>query len=509
MAREVGMSETIRISIDNKRSLLDQIRERTYYMPSYCGGRGACGKCQVRFLKDPPPATEADRRFLSADRLSDGWRLACKVNAEGTCELEIADQEEGPIQAADSFVPEAEGKKNQAAEERPSSLAGDQVDCAMAVDIGTTTIVAGLIDVNNNMTLKTASCVNHQRSYGADVLSRIDASNRGEGEELQKSLFRDLSTLCRLLGIGEDVEKVPMPVIISGNTTMEHLLQGLSCRGLGVFPFTPVDLSMHNYKNMIILPGISTYVGADIVSGIAACGIDQDPEVSILVDLGTNGEMVIGNKDRILVASTAAGPAFEGGNISCGMAGVPGAIDTVEINKGVARISTIGDREAAGICGSGILDLVYELRKEKIIDETGLLEDKYFDLGYPLAPGIRFTVKDVREVQMAKSAIRAGIEILLDSYGISCQNVNRLYLAGGFGQKINSKKAVGIGLLPEELAGRITAVGNSSLEGAKMLAVDSALSKRFEHIREISEEILLSEHKLFYNFYVEHMNFDG
>ena len=492
------MSKTITITIDKSRSLLSRLRDQGYYIPAWCGGRGSCGKCRVRFLKGAPEAGELDKESISAGELNKGWRLACGVYKDGIVEIELPDHEEDYIQAADTFA-------------KDLIKANDyDKECtyALALDIGTTTIAACLLDRNKGQTVRTVTGINHQRVYGADVLSRIEASNRGEGRKLQEMLLDDLNDLCRKLEIGESVEDLTIPVIVSGNTTMEHLLQGLSCQGLGVYPFTPVDISMHLYRNMTVLPGISTYIGADIVSGIVACGIDRKKDISIFVDLGTNGEMLIGNKERILAASAAAGPAFEGGSISCGSAGVPGAVESVEIRNKFPRIKTIGGKPACGICGTGVLETVYELVREGIVDETGLLAEEYFEQGFPLAPGITFTARDVREVQMAKSAIRAGIEILLRSYGVSYDQVSRIYLAGGFGQGINCKKAVGIGMLPEELKDRIKAVGNSSLEGAKMYAIDPETAGRFQHAAEISEEIILSNHELFNDLYIEHMNFN-
>ena len=492
------MGRIITINIDKSRSLLSQLRDQGYFITAWCGGRGNCGKCRVRFLKGAPEPGDIDKRSMSADELDKGWRLACGTYLEGIVEIELPDQEEEHIQAADSF---AEDLMKPDEREIEASY-------ALALDIGTTTIAACLLDRNKGQALRTVTGINHQRVYGADVLSRIEAANRGEGRRLQEMILGDLNDLCRKLEIGESVEDLSMPVIVSGNTTMGHLLQGLSCRGLGAYPFTPEDISMHLYRNMTFLPGISTYVGADIVSGIVACGIDRKEDISIFVDLGTNGEMLIGNKERILAASAAAGPAFEGGSISCGSAGVPGAIESVEIKNKVPRIRTIGEKPACGICGTGVLETVYELLKEGIIDETGLLDEEYFEQGFPLAPGITFTARDVREVQLAKSAIRAGIEILLRSYGISCDQVSRLYLAGGFGQGINCKKAVGIGMIPEDFKDRIQSVGNSSLEGAKMYAIDPETGSRFQHAAEISEEIVLSNHELFNDLYIEHMYFN-
>lgn len=540
--------KTIELSISDKnKSLLTHLQEKGEFLPAYCAGRGTCGKCKVQFLNNIPTPTAHDTTFFSEKELSEGWRLACQAYVEGQFTIQIEDYEEDQIQAASAFNLPDKSVSNKfttsniasdsssktassqqisvqhnstqlSSEKSDSKIAAAQLSSAhteisssealaLAIDIGTTTIAANLINTNQKKVLQTTTSINHQRIFGTDVLSRIDAANQGRIWELQRTILNDLDSICEQFQLGKDITKLSIPVVISGNSTMQHLLQRLSCESLGSFPFTPVDISMHSYKGMTILPGISTYVGADIVSGIVACGIDQEEEISLLVDLGTNGEMVIGNKDRLLVTSTAAGPAFEGGNIRHGIAGVPGAIDTVTISNNHPVISTISNKKPIGICGTGVIETVYELVKEKIVDNTGLIADKYFDNGYPLTENISFTNKDIREVQLAKSAIRAGIEILVTSYGIDYSQIAHLYLAGGFGQKINYTKAVGIGMLPKELNDRIISVGNSSLAGAGMLAMNPELSHRFTHIPEISEEINLANHKAFNDLYLEYMSF--
>lgn len=509
-----------------KKSLLEQLQEQGVYIPADCGGIGRCGKCRVQFLSGVPEATEADYSVFSPGQIAAGWRLACKVHLTG--EYEIAwEQTEDEIVAEAGFSGihlVSPGKKEASAAD--SARAGGDPNLVAAVDIGTTTLAVSLVDRVARKVLETKTSVNHQRAFGADVISRIQASVDGKGEELQTSIRKDLMRL--MSDLGADFSKTPL--IISGNTTMEHLLLGLPCDTLGVAPYTPVDISMHQEENMLILPGISTYVGADIVSGIIACGMDQSEEVSLLIDLGTNGEMAIGNKDRILVASTAAGPAFEGGNIHCGVAGIPGAVSAVmirpensssgetDIDAGRQEIpeaglcvhyETIGDKAPVGLCGTGVLEVMYELLKAEIVDETGMMDEDYEDDGFPIAENVVFTDQDVREVQLAKSAIRAGAETLMQEYGISCEEVAHLYLAGGFGQKINLEKAAGIGLLPEELIEKTKAVGNSSLAGAVMLAKDDSLRQRFVRVAEQTGEVSLTGNPTFSELYMEYMMFDA
>lgn len=514
------------------KNLLDHLIAQGIYVPAFCGGKGMCGKCRVRFMEKSaiPAPSAADLAVLSEDEIKAGIRLACTAPVRNGQEIEILAGDEAGMEVETGFSvgadPGRDGNASGAAgsgadagciinasgtdEAGKMAVSGAGAsgtdpsgkEIAAAVDIGTTTIAMSAVDTGTGRVLNTATCVNHQRAWGADVISRIDASNRGMGGRLQQSIRGDLKGLLEDLGLPADAR-----MVISGNTTMEHLLQGLPCQTLGVAPYTPVDISLHEYENMTVLPGISTYVGADIVSGIVACGMDQSDEICILVDLGTNGEMAIGCRDRIVCASTAAGPAFEGGNISCGMAGVPGAISAVEIRDSVVSVETIGGAAPAGICGTGVLETMYELLKEEIVDETGCMDDEWIETGFPLADNIVFTAKDVREIQLAKSAIRAGMEILLQVFGADYDDVARLYLAGGFGQKINLDKAVGIGLLPEELLDRMIPVGNSSLAGAVMAARDPAILARMTRVAQMAEETALAESPLFSDLYMDNMFF--
>ena len=490
-----------RVSVEingTKENLLEKLQKDHVYFPAHCGGRGTCGKCKVRFVSEAPEPSEAGSRFFTEEELKDGWRLACRTELTKSAVIEIPEEDEDEIVASVAF--RGSSQAVQMDQQTADSPGGDHV---IAVDIGTTTLAAALLDKASGQVRKTVTSVNHQRAYGTDVVSRMDASNNGKKELLQETILADLHEMA--IQLGEDPETAEY--VIAGNTTMQHLLQGFSCETLGVAPYDPVDISLHKWNNMTIMPGISTFVGADIVSGLIASGIDRSDEVSMLVDLGTNGEMVIGSRSRLLSASTAAGPAFEGGNISCGVAGIPGAVSQVEIENGKPSVRTIGDRPPIGLCGTGVLETVYELVKEELVDETGLMDDDYFDDGYPVADNVIFTNKDVREVQLAKSAIRAGIEVLLKEYGVDYDGVDKVYLAGGFGEKINQEKAIGIGLLPEEFAGKIIPVGNSSLAGAILLAQHPESGKRFAEVAAAAEEVALAENPAFNDLYMDHMFF--
>ncbi len=468
---------------DGEKTALELIREAGGYLPADCGGRGTCGKCRILCREGAPRASDRERELLTEEEIKDGIRLACLSRPEGAFRIEYAAEEKIDTQLSGI---RASGKENGA---------------VLAVDIGTTTIAMALLQEGKPVSF--ASSVNHQRSFGADVISRIAAANDGHGKELRELLLADLRRAAQELGVSYD----GTPSVISANTTMQHLLCGLSCEGLGASPFTPVDIALRRDGGQTLLPGISAFVGADIVSGIVACGMDQSSELCMLIDLGTNGEMALGNRDRILTASTAAGPAFEGGNISCGMPGVPGAVSRVSIREGEVSLQTIADGEPAGLCGSGVLEIVYELLRAGLLDETGLLDARYREKGFPFAEGLCFTQKDVREVQLAKGAVCAGVLTLLKTFGASEDQVKTLYLSGGFGQKLDCGKAAGIGLLPERLAERAEASGNTSLAGAILFATGAAERERFLRAVRISGEVSLAESEMFRELFLEQMYF--
>ncbi|MDO5424074.1 MAG: ASKHA domain-containing protein [Eubacteriales bacterium] len=516
MGIKITIKETGRIreiSCHSGETILNALIRNDIYVSAACGGKGKCGKCKIQLLKGTLPVTGPDRKKLKPEELEQGYRLSCLAVPEEDCTIRLC------VQKDEEFDILSEEVENQMTEE--SSY-------AIAIDIGTTTLAMVLVGLDSGKTLKSYSAINRQRAYGADVISRIQASNDGKKEELQASIREDLQNGVRaLMEMGGLQPEQIKKITIGGNTTMGHLLMGFSCKNLGVYPFHPVDIGtitgsfgeiigpMENAPDcpVILLPGISTYVGGDILSGLLACGFDESEETALLIDLGTNGEMAIGNKDRILVTSTAAGPAFEGGNISCGMGSVAGAICNVDLSGGQVHVRTIGDKKPVGLCGTGVVETVSELVKEEYVDETGRLEDPYFQEGFELAKTpegrpITFTQKDVREIQLAKSAVRAGIETLLKRFGVSYSEIGHVYLAGGFGFHMDQKKAVSIGLLPAALEDRLETVGNSSLAGAIRYLVDETAPRRAEHILQAASEVELSTDNAFNEFYMEYMYFE-
>lgn len=334
----------------------------------------------------------------------------------------------------------------------------------VAVDLGTTTIAMQLRSCEGTV-LDVYTCVNPQRKYGADVLSRITAaeeeSKRVEMRVLVRGVLKE--GLSRFNGVKK--------MVIAGNTTMIHLLMGFDTSGLGRSPFTPYSLEeVHTEMfgvETVILPGVSVFVGGDITAGIYALSMDRQEKVCLLIDLGTNGEMVLGNRHKMFATATAAGPAFEG-NADC--------------------------------FGADLMDLTKHLLEQGILDETGLLSEPYFDEGISIG-GVKITQQYIRQLQMAKAAICTGIEVLCRKYGIKdYKEIEQVFLAGGMGYYLNPQAAAAIGLMPQALAEKTIAVGNSALEGAYLYG-----TYKLDKLQQI-QDFNLAEEEDFGTKYIEHMN---
>lgn len=444
------------------------------FVDNACGGNGTCGKCAVRFLSDAPDMTVEDA-VLSGECLEKGFRLSCRHVVEKDCTIWVNDET-----VAEEVHAKELTKKPQGAD-------------AIAIDVGTTTLAAAWVGKSDGKLLNTITAANSQRAFGSDVISRIKAANDGNLEALQTLIWKDIEKLCKLLGATRETE-----LIISANTTMQHLMLGYSCKGLGKAPFHPVTLALTEKilqeRKVTFLPGIAAFLGADIVSGLYAVSMQEREKVTLFIDLGTNGEMVLGTKNHMIATAASAGPAFEGAGISAGMPGIEGAISQVNFLGKRLKVTTIGKKEPLGICGTGVLETVCELYKAGIIEKNGTLQENYRENGYPLAEKVDgstifFTAQDVRQVQLAKSAIRSGIELLIKNYGITADEVDKVYLAGGFGQTLNVRKAVTIGLLPKSLEKKTKALGNTSLCGAAAYA----------HAKQMGEEPEVIMHKIIQN----------
>ncbi len=378
-----------------------------------------------------------------------------------------------------------------------------EVSYAVAVDIGTTTVVSYLVCISGEergQVIDFVSSLNSQKGFGGDVISRIEFTMQESGnlDILQQKITNQISTMVDKLCLKAGIESSAIDLVtIAGNTTMMHLFAGLDPAGIAAAPFIPVDtsllavsapelgLSLHEGCTIALLPSIASYVGADITAGIIATGMHRTDKLSLLIDIGTNGEIVLGNKSGMTACSTAAGPALEGANISCGMGGVPGAINRVyaATEKDIS-FEVIGGDTPAGICGSGIVDAVSVFLQQGYIDETGRIMTEEADTSGPLiikddgpelkvSGGITLTQKDIREIQMAKAAIAAGIATLLHETGKTVDDVECVHLAGGFGAALDRHNAAVIGLVPAALETKIAAAGNTAGKGAVMAALSA------------------------------------
>ena len=490
------------ISLAAPEPFLSILRREKIYFPLYCGGRGTCGKCRIRITEGSLPITTEDRQFFSEDELKAGYRLGCRAVITASCAINFEEiqREDGfyvpPVQHAEALVREPIQRQNTAEayglKPDKDSRMPDKVSLSIAVDIGSTTLVMALVHTDSGKIVTEYRGLNHQRSYGTDVMARIKAAVEDGIVSLLKSADAPIEQ-----------------IVIAGNTTMLHLLRGYDCRGLSAWPFQPVNLDFEELSTaellgesplvencllkqtkVTLLAGISAFVGADITAGLWGCGIAGNEKPRLFLDLGTNAEMAVGNKEGMLVSSAAAGPAFEGGQLSCGTGSIPGAVRDVRIQYGLVRYETIGRKPPVGICGSGLVSAISEMRKSRMMDNTGRLSPRYASGGLEIIPGkIVITQADIREYQKARAAIRAGLEILVENAGYRMEEIEALELAGGFGSQLDIAKAAGAGLIPEELAERVHILGNAVIAGLCMYIQcpdQEGIRRMIQHTREIS-----------------------
>ncbi len=375
------------------------------------------------------------------------------------------------------------------------------------VDIGTTTLAFALVDLSKGEVLQKRSMLNPQASFGADVISRINFSKNGNLPVLQNAILKAtedvLKEFCQIVN-GDRLEKL----FVAGNTTMLNIFAGADVTGIGVAPYTAQILqciTLNNLplpvKEIVLLPSANAYVGGDAVVGAVSVGIETGNNV--FVDIGTNGEIVVSNKGKYYCASTAAGPCFEGARIECGMGGVSGAIDHVWWTDKLC-VSTIEKERPKGICGSGLVDAIAVMRKLEEIDETGACkQEKFF-----LADEVFVSDKDVREFQLAKSAIASGIDALMSVAGLKAEDVDNVYIAGGLGFYLNVENATFLGLLPKGLQGKIKVVGNTALKGAQMCLLNDTYLYRCIELAKNMENVDLSTLDEFNERFIENMFFD-
>jgi uncharacterized 2Fe-2S/4Fe-4S cluster protein (DUF4445 family) len=459
----------IEIDVPSGATLSSVLAQHAVEFP--CGGTGLCGGCRVRVLAGSLSVTDQDRAFFSADDLAHGWRLACQARAESPITLECGQWQMDVL--TDNSALSATGKSG----------------LGIAIDLGTTTIAAQLLDLATGVVLAVETELNPQASSGSDVMSRINAVL--SGADLTTPIRSALRQIIVRLAHGREPEIAE--VVLVGNTVMHHLFSGLSVEPLAHAPF-----ESPNFRAQIFSPSclawplptacrirfercLGGFVGSDILAGIVATGMARSGQLTALIDLGTNGDIAMGNRHGIVCASTAAGPAFEAGSIRMGMRASTGAISSVSLKHGRTHAKVIGDVTPRGICGSGLVDAVAAGLATHAILPSGRIDNaaKLF----PVAPPVVLHQSDIRELQLAKAAIAAGFKLLLRPLGAQVTGLESIHLAGAFGNYVQIPSAIAIGLLDAPPA-IIHPAGNTALRGAKMLllAANNPALPSIQHI---------------------------
>ncbi|MEG2353849.1 MAG: ASKHA domain-containing protein [Clostridium sp.] len=563
-----------KINIDKcneERDLLDLFIDKKIILESPCGGKGICGKCKIKIIDGQfNDITDKEVNFLSREEMEEGYRLACLTLGKGEIQVEIPENNGNHKILTDGYMPDVEfhpiiskvvvkveesvtygcnsyedivcstektndleiiKKINKLARNKEITVvySGDSIldiedgnsegkNFGVAIDIGTTTVVASLIDLNLGTEIGSDTSINPQKEYGLDVLTRIDFINRREnGLEILKStivecLNKLIGNLCEKHSLGK--ENI-YEVCIGANTTMMHILLGVSTETIGRAPYKPLFVNEKYIKAKSIginiaeggmiycLPGVSSYIGADIVAGVMVSGLKDTNKNILFIDIGTNGEIVLSKAGKLASCSCAAGPAFEGMNISCGMRAAEGAIEEINIQCDKIDLKTIGGKTPIGICGSGILELISELWRNKLIGKTGRIktsEDVLKSTGSTILAGcidevekkrrviiskefnIFITQEDIRHVQLAKGAISSGFYSLLDTLNLSMDELDEVIISGQFGKHLKISSLVGVGIIPKELEDKVTYIGNSSKTGALMCLTSKEVRNKIQRV---------------------------
>ena len=490
----------VTVEANEGETVLDVLQRERVDIRATCGGVGKCGRCQV----------------LVRDEEGVNFKLACTTPAEDGMEVvvERAGAMEVLQSGTTSVFPPDEGSTGY----------------GIAIDIGTTTVVAHLHNLATGERLATVGRSNPQIAFGSDVISRISASVDGKLDLMtgiiQDALREMKAKLCRMAKISPDEV---VRVAIAGNTVMQHIAVGLAPDTIGVNPFTPLSLfgdmrEIEGLGSCYLTRCIAGYVGGDITAGMLATTLDEGG-TRLFLDLGTNGEMALAYGNRIVSCATAAGPVFEGANVHFGMPASPGAISKVSYVDGQVQLQVVGDVDPIGVCGTGIIDAVALMVRLGVVDETGFLQDAD-DLDEPISSlvgeendrnvfyltpdhSLYITQTDVRNLQLAKAAVCAGIFTMMKFADVKVDEIESLQIAGGFGAYLNLKSAAEIGLFPKELLPLAKSVGNTSGEGATALMVSSAAREREAEIVEKCDYLELSTSAEFNDFYIQMMEFES
>jgi len=471
------------IYFEGEVSVSHLLKEAGVIISHPCGGHGKCGKCQIDVSGDVLPPNEIEKIA--------GVRLSCQARVFGDATVTLPDN----TQSA-----QIETESQAFANTFPSSLKG----CGAAVDIGTTTIVVKTFDLSNGKELGTLATINPQTSISADIMGRIEASINGELELLNRLVTDKIK---ELIARASPDKKTLNTLVITGNTTMLYLLCKLDPSNLAKAPFIADNLFGNTVKlfgaNCYLPPCMNAFVGADITCAVLASDMCKSDDAVLLCDIGTNGEIALWKNHKLYVTSTAAGPAFEGVGISCGCGSILGAIDRVAVENKALQFHTIGEEKAIGICGSGLIDAVAAGLQLGIIDESGAMDNNFF-----LNESISLCPKDIRSVQLAKAAIIAGINTLLQVSKTNINEIKTFYIAGGFGSHLNIKNACKIGLIPSRLADRAFVLGNAAISGAARVLLNKHEKNQFSRIVSLSEHINLGGNSVFNENFIEGMFFE-
>ena len=528
--------EGIEVDVEEGTSLHEAAAIAGVLVEAPCGGLARCGGCRVVASGGLSRVKPDEAEVLGPRAIQDGWRLACRARAQGPEEVRVEQRRvaDGGIRTVEHGVAGSATVTVQPPSERGLVCAEPGAMLGAVVDLGTTTIVAGLVDLGSGAELGTASSLNPQVAAGHDVLSRVSRALDGRAEDLRRAAAGEIERL--VLGLVAAAGLRPAQVceiVLVGNAAMVHLLLGLDVSPFAGAPYEGVSVGAHAIPScdagleafpaarIYIPPAASAFVGADIIAGLVATSVATRTLPTLFIDLGTNGEIALRTPDGMLACSTAAGPALEGMSIECGMRAEPGAVERVELSGINLVVATVDGAAPRGICGSGLLDVVSVLVERGLIDRSGRMVVMKDD---PLSRRLRdvdevrrfmldedanvyLTQKDVRQLQLAKGAVAAGIEVLLEVAGIAAADVAEVVIAGGFGLHVRPKSLVVLGLVPELWHERITFAGNAAKTGGLLMLLDGTRRTEAESLADGIRTVALATRKDFQERFVRNLAF--
>ena len=512
------------------KTIFDYADSLSVRVPTSCGRSGECHECivEVRNGMDALNPTTTSENFLR-----DNYRLACQAEVINTdADVEFAILRRQPRILTDSIHRKVSLDPMTVRKGNDVFFQNQRIDSyrgnihGLAIDVGTTTVVLNLVDLESGDIKYTTSFENPQRFGGSDIMHRISYDGGEYHGELQQVLLSsinfEIGEMCRRLGCHR---RQIYEAVVVGNATMRDILFGINVQSIGEKPYKSIieheldtghrqttslevkakelGLRVYPQANVYAGPLIGSHVGADVAADLLAISMDEEEDVVMLVDVGTNTEIVIGNRHKLMTASCPAGPAFEGGQITYGMPGYDGAVETVEINNGTASFKTIGNAAPQGICGSGLVDLLAELRRTTMMNQLGVFENGASEFIFEPTRQMSISRADISALAQAKSANYCGQWIVLRKYGVSSDHVSKLYLAGGFANYINVSNAINIGFIAPVPENRVVKVGNAALEGATIMLINSEMRSVIEDMTKRIEHVELETIPDFFDIFVE------